>query len=99
MWSATRLFTRTAAVPVIYINDIHTCSNLLSFILFADDTNLFISGKNIKELESLVKLREIKRVQAGTHNPYRASPFLDTFLGNFSHENGISATSMDAFEV
>ena len=39
---------------LLYINDIHTCSSLLSFILFADDTNLFISGKNIEELEILV---------------------------------------------
>ena len=44
---------------LLYINDIHTCSSLLSFILFADDTNLFISGKN---LETLVN-REMKRVQ------------------------------------
>ena len=29
---------------LLFIYDIHTCSNLLSFILFADDTNLFISG-------------------------------------------------------
>ena len=28
----------------------------------------------------------MKRVQAGAHNPERASPFLDTFLGNFSRE-------------
>ena len=27
---------------------------LLSFILFADETNFFISGKNIEKLESLV---------------------------------------------
>ena len=40
-------------LSLLYVNDIHTCSNLLSFILFADDTNLFISGKNIEELESL----------------------------------------------
>ena len=39
---------------MLYVNDIHTCSNLLLFILFADDTNLFISGKNIEELETLV---------------------------------------------
>ena len=39
---------------LLYVNDIHTCSNLLFFILFADDTNLFISGKNIEELETLV---------------------------------------------
>ena len=31
---------------LLFINDIHTCSNLLSFILFANDTNLFISGIN-----------------------------------------------------
>ena len=39
---------------LLYINHSHTCSSLLSFILFADDTNLFISGKNIEELEILV---------------------------------------------
>ena len=40
---------------LLYVNDIHTCSNLLSFfLLFADDTNLYISGKNIEELETLV---------------------------------------------
>ena len=30
---------------LIYINDIPKCSKLRSFILFADDTNLFYSGK------------------------------------------------------
>ena len=45
---------------LLYINDIHTCSNLLSFILFADDINLFISGKNIEE--TLVN-REMKRLR------------------------------------
>ena len=37
----------------------------------------------------------MKRVQAGAHNPERASPFLD----NFSDENGISDTSKNAFKV
>ena len=41
----------------------------------------------------------MKPVQAGAHNPERASPFLDTFLGNFSNENGISDTSKNAFKV
>jgi len=54
MWSATRLCTSTAAV-LLYVNDIHTC---LNFILFADDTNLFISGKNIEELETLLNWGE-----------------------------------------
>ena len=39
---------------LLYVNDIHTCSNLLFLILFADDTNLYISGKNIEKLEILV---------------------------------------------
>ena len=39
---------------LLYVNDIHTCSNLLFFILFTDDTNLYISGKNIEKLEILV---------------------------------------------
>ena len=47
---------------LLYINDVYTRSSLLSFILFADDTTLFISGKNIEELETLVN-REMKRVQ------------------------------------
>ena len=47
---------------LLYINDIHTCLSLLSFILFASHTNLFISGKNIEELETLVN-REMKHEQ------------------------------------
>ena len=31
---------------LIYINDLQNCSNLAQFILFADDTNIFVSGKN-----------------------------------------------------
>src|ERR1043165_10054525 len=30
---------------IIYINDIVNCSNILHFILFADDTNIFYSSK------------------------------------------------------
>ena len=32
---------------LIYMNDISRCSKKLSFILFADDTNLFYSHKNV----------------------------------------------------
>ena len=42
-------------------------SNFLPFILFADDTNLFISGKNIEERENLVN-REMKRVEVWFEN-------------------------------
>ena len=38
---------------LLYINDIFNSSKLTSFIIFADDTNLFYSGKNIEQLELL----------------------------------------------
>lgn len=39
---------------LIYINDIFSCSNYLSFILFADNTNIFFQHKNISELTKIV---------------------------------------------
>ena len=34
---------------ILYVNDITNCSKLLKFILFADDTNLFYSHKNMED--------------------------------------------------
>jgi hypothetical protein len=39
---------------ILYVNDISNSSNILHFILFADDTNLFCSDYNIKDLVSTV---------------------------------------------
>jgi len=39
---------------LLYINDLCSVTKLLSFIMFADDTNLFISGKNINDLTQIV---------------------------------------------
>ena len=38
----------------LYINDIASVSNILSSILFADDTTLFCSSKNLQELTAIV---------------------------------------------
>ena len=35
---------------LIYINDMLNCSNLAAFVLFADDTNTFVSAKNEKDV-------------------------------------------------
>ena len=35
---------------LLYINDMANISNKLFFLLFADDTNIFISGQNIDEM-------------------------------------------------
>ena len=39
---------------LIYINDPKNSTSKLSAILFADDTNLFCSGKDLQEIESIV---------------------------------------------
>ena len=39
---------------LIYMNDIYKCSQLLSFILFADDTNLFLSHQDINTLYNTI---------------------------------------------
>lgn len=35
---------------ILYINDICSVSNILKFVLFADDTNVFCSGENLQQL-------------------------------------------------
>ena len=36
---------------LLYVNDLHKCSNLLDFHLFADDTNIFLQDQHLKSLE------------------------------------------------
>ncbi len=40
---------------LLYINDIENCSKLVSFILFADDTNIFYSNKCLKTLSNIIQ--------------------------------------------
>ena len=39
---------------LMYINDLNQISSILRTIMFADDTNLFLSGKNINVLEQML---------------------------------------------
>ena len=36
---------------ILYINDLNTISKKLRTIMFADDTNLFMTGKNLDEIK------------------------------------------------
>ena len=47
---------------LIYSTDLPNCSEFLSFKIFADDTNLFASAKDIKSLELQMNL-ELKKGQ------------------------------------
>ena len=35
---------------LIYVNDLHKASSILKLVMFADDTNLFLSNKDINKL-------------------------------------------------
>ena len=62
MWGPTGIYSWTVAIFNIYINDPNNSTSNLSTILFVDDTNLFCSGKNLKELEWLIN-EELAHVQ------------------------------------
>ena len=47
---------------LIYIYDVPNCSEVLSFKIFVDDTNLFASEKDLKSLELQMNL-ELKKVK------------------------------------
>ena len=36
---------------MLYVNDIHKCSDKLKFYVFADDANILYANKNVKALE------------------------------------------------
>ena len=39
---------------LLYVYDIHRCSNKFRFYLFANNTNIFYADKNLKDLETIV---------------------------------------------
>ncbi len=41
---------------VLYINYIYKVSKVLKMVLFADDTNLYCSGKNLEQLLNTVEI-------------------------------------------
>ena len=46
---------------LLYINDIQNCSNIISIILFADDTNVFYSHTSIEKLNEIMQT-EINKI-------------------------------------
>jgi len=47
---------------LIYINDLPNCSSALTFRIFADNTNVFASARDLKVLEKIVN-SELKKVK------------------------------------
>ena len=55
MWSTTRLYSWPKIV-FLYINDICNVSNMLDFILYADDTNVFHKHVNVDMMCKIVSV-------------------------------------------
>ena len=73
---------------ILYINDLMHCSNILKFILFADDTNLFFSHKNINTLTTtmnteLAKLSDWFKANKLSLNVMKTNYI---FFGNRKHK-------------
>lgn len=61
MWGSPRLCAGPIAF-LLYINDICEVSKVLQLILFADDTNVFCSGDNLKQLLDTMEKEMCDRV-------------------------------------
>ena len=48
---------------LLYINDLNTVSKLLTFIMFADDTNIFISGRFLEDLTCIAN-NELNKISS-----------------------------------
>ena len=47
---------------MIYVNDLPNCSSVLTLRIFADDTNVFASARDLKSLDQLINT-ELKKVK------------------------------------
>ena len=60
MWSFSRV-NPGAVTFIVYVNDPCRASNILKPIIFANDTNLFCSGKHIKTLFQIANI-ELEKI-------------------------------------
>ena len=76
---------------IIYINDLYHLSNILQLIMFADDTNLFSSHSNIKDLFNNVNL-ELNKILVwfkANKLPLNEGKTKDTFFHKFRQKDNI----------
>ena len=60
LWYATRVNFRSILF-LLYVNDITRCTDKLDFLLFADDTTIYIQGQDLDLLEDTLN-HELKHV-------------------------------------
>ena len=74
---------------LLYINDLPNVSNILDPIMFADDTNLFYSHHNIKELFTTVNKELQKLGDWFTSNKLSLNIKKTKYLKTFFHKNSV----------
>ncbi len=60
---------------LLYINDIENCSEIISFVMYADDTNAFYSDKCLnhamqKEMNKVTKWLKAKKLSINSEKNY-----------------------------
>ena len=81
---------------LLYINDLSTVSNILFTLMFANDTNMFIQGKDVNKMEECIN-REIEKVLKWL-NCNKLSLNVDkTHTMIFSNNKLYSSMSMNVF--
>ena len=72
---------------LLYINDLPNCSKNLIFRIFADDTNLFASAFDLKDLETLIN-SELEKVKEWYHDKmcFNMFPKRNIHVGSFSNQ-------------
>ena len=90
MWFSTRFNTRATTVFTV-CNDLKNASNLLDAIMFADDTNLFLTHTDISYLFEMAN-RQLERINQWFISN-KLSPNLSktkySFFQNLSKRNDI----------
>ena len=56
-------------LPILFINELCQVSNLLKFVLFADDSNIFCSNENVEALQDTL-IRELAKLLYGSRLIY-----------------------------
>ena len=73
---------------ILYMNDFNYISNLLKIVMFADDTNLFLTGKDCREIESLFN-RELQCISEWFTSNRLSLNVSKTLYLVFSNKNNI----------
>ena len=79
---------------ILYINDLYRVCSELTFVLFADDTNVFIKGRNLKETigrlnEKLVLVNEWFNINELSLNVQKTHYMIFSNCTNRSHDDVI----------